>query len=168
MFRITKPPCPGTSYTVQPGDTLFKIARNFDVKLSELLLHNPGINPLNLKVGTTLCIPFGTPPLYKSIELLDLSGNPLPKVGNFIRLAARTNVRVSFYNTVTHLYLMLTPTGTDTFTSTKLIKIVTSPVKTTELNFIWEPETGTLGYMFLIACRNRVCTQSEEIGVIRE
>jgi len=169
MFRVNPRPCPGTTYIVQPGDTLFKIARQFEIKLSDLLLHNPGIkNPWNLKVGTELCIPFGPPPLYKSIELLDKTGKPLPKEGNFIKLAAKTTVKVTFYNKVTHLYLMLTPTGTATFTLTKLIKVVTSPEKTTEITFTWEPEPGTLGYMFLIACNNRICTQSDNIGVIRE
>ncbi|GAV21896.1 LysM peptidoglycan-binding domain-containing protein [Carboxydothermus pertinax] len=169
MFRENQRPCPGITYVVQPGDSLFKIARRFEIKLSDLLLHNPGIrNPWNLKVGTVLCIPFGPPPLYKSIELLDESGKPLPKEGNFIKLAAKTTVRVTFYNKITHLYLMLTPTGTDTFTSSKLIKIISLPEKTNQVSFIWEPAAGTLGYMFLISCNDRICTQSDNIGVYRE
>lgn len=55
--------CPaGTMpYTIQAGDTFFTIARKHNVSLDQLLAANPNINPDNLIVGQTICIPGGTP-----------------------------------------------------------------------------------------------------------
>ena len=52
--------CPGGTYVIQPGDNLGKIAKNTLGKAtlaSKLLQANPGLNPKNLKVGTTILIP---------------------------------------------------------------------------------------------------------------
>lgn len=56
--------CPGgTVYTVQPGDTLFQIARRFGLTLAELLAANPQItNPNVIQVGQAVCIPGVAPP----------------------------------------------------------------------------------------------------------
>ena len=57
-------PCPGgTIYVVQPGDTLFLIAQRFGVPLQTLIAANPGIDPLRLQIGQTLCIPGIAPPI---------------------------------------------------------------------------------------------------------
>jgi LysM repeat protein len=50
-------PCPGRLYTVQPGDTFYRIARQFGYTLDALLAANPGVNPDTLQVGQTLCLP---------------------------------------------------------------------------------------------------------------
>jgi murein DD-endopeptidase MepM/ murein hydrolase activator NlpD len=47
----------GPHYTVQPGDTLFEIARRFGVTLEALLAVNPGLAPDALAVGQQLVIP---------------------------------------------------------------------------------------------------------------
>lgn len=53
--------CPnGTLYVIQQGDTLYTIAQRFNVTLSVLLAANPGIDPNNLRVGQTICIPVQT------------------------------------------------------------------------------------------------------------
>jgi peptidoglycan endopeptidase LytF len=49
--------CPGRLYTIQSGDTLYKIARQFGYTLDALLEVNPGLNPNALVVGQTLCLP---------------------------------------------------------------------------------------------------------------
>jgi len=51
-----------SSYVIQPGDSLGKIAKKFfgkTTKTSLILQANPGLNPKNLKVGTTIEIPSG-------------------------------------------------------------------------------------------------------------
>lgn len=59
----TSPPpggCPpGTfSYTVQPGDTMFNIARRFGVSLDALIRANPQIpNPNQIRPGQIVCVP---------------------------------------------------------------------------------------------------------------
>ncbi|MDD5017014.1 MAG: LysM peptidoglycan-binding domain-containing protein [Eubacteriales bacterium] len=48
----------GGTYTVKSGDTLYKIAQNYDVTLNEILAANPSItNPSKIYVGQTITIP---------------------------------------------------------------------------------------------------------------
>jgi LysM repeat protein len=42
---------------VEPGDTLFLIARSTGTTVEKLLELNPGINPRNLQAGQTICLP---------------------------------------------------------------------------------------------------------------
>ena len=51
--------CPrGTfSYTIQAGDTYFGLAKRFRTTVRAIRAANPGVNPNNLQVGQTLCIP---------------------------------------------------------------------------------------------------------------
>ena len=57
------PPCPEANYyTVKPGDSLYRIARFFNVSLDALVEANPAIDPDNLLVGQIMCIPL-TPPV---------------------------------------------------------------------------------------------------------
>src|SRR5689334_2575672 len=44
-------------YTVQPEDTLYEIARGFDVGILELMLANPGVDPWVPRAGTVLTLP---------------------------------------------------------------------------------------------------------------
>lgn len=58
------PACPeGNYYTIQGSDTLYSIARRFNVSLDDLLEANPGIDPDRLRVGQVICIPLATPPI---------------------------------------------------------------------------------------------------------
>ena len=58
------PTCPpGTfAYTVQPGDTFFLLARRFGTTVEAIQRANPTVDPLNIPVGSTLCIPVAPPP----------------------------------------------------------------------------------------------------------
>jgi LysM repeat protein len=51
--------CPkGTfRYTIQNGDTLWKLSQAYGVSVQSILDVNPGINPQNLQIGSSLCIP---------------------------------------------------------------------------------------------------------------
>jgi peptidoglycan DL-endopeptidase LytF len=52
-------PCPNgsTTYSIQPSDTFYSIARRFNVSLDALLAANPGINPDSLQIGQQICVP---------------------------------------------------------------------------------------------------------------
>lgn len=46
-------------YYVQPGDTLWKIARDYYTSLNKITAANPGINPYQLQIGQKLIVPYG-------------------------------------------------------------------------------------------------------------
>ncbi|HHU28986.1 TPA: LysM peptidoglycan-binding domain-containing protein [bacterium] len=45
------------NHKVVQGDTLAKLARRYNTTVDALFLANPGVDPHNLKIGSTLCIP---------------------------------------------------------------------------------------------------------------
>ncbi|MEJ6950634.1 SPOCS domain-containing protein [Natronospora cellulosivora (SeqCode)] len=44
-------------YVVQPGDTLYKIARRYRTTVDALIQANPSIDPHNLQIGQKICVP---------------------------------------------------------------------------------------------------------------
>jgi peptidoglycan endopeptidase LytF len=59
----TPTPCPGGfQYINKPGDTYYSIAKKYNVTVDALIAANPGVNPNNLQVGQTICVP-NTPPM---------------------------------------------------------------------------------------------------------
>lgn len=49
--------CDGYVHVVKQGDTLYKIAKMYDVKLIDLMRLNPYVNVYNLRIGDELCVP---------------------------------------------------------------------------------------------------------------
>jgi len=49
-----------TTHTVAPGETLYRISINHGMKLDELLMENPGVDPLSLRIGQKLRVPTRT------------------------------------------------------------------------------------------------------------
>lgn len=45
------------TYTVQSGDTFYKIALKFNISLSSLIAANPGVDPYQLRIGQQIQIP---------------------------------------------------------------------------------------------------------------
>lgn len=43
-------------HTIQQGDSLYRLARQYDTTVTELILGNPGVNPYNLQIGMKLQI----------------------------------------------------------------------------------------------------------------
>lgn len=54
---VSSVPVGGTQYTIQTGDTLGKVAKDFGISLDKLLGANPGVQPRYLRVGQTIVIP---------------------------------------------------------------------------------------------------------------
>ena len=54
---------PGTTaYTVRAGDTFYELARRFNTTVAAIMAANPGVNPNQLQIGQTICIPGQQPP----------------------------------------------------------------------------------------------------------
>ena len=49
--------CIGFPHVIEKGDTLYKLSKQYNVKVSALILANPYVNIYNLQVGDTICIP---------------------------------------------------------------------------------------------------------------
>ncbi len=63
---LTRPvTCPEGSFphSVQAGDTLWSLSQTYGVSVQSILDLNPGVNPQNLQIGSTLCVPSAQPPL---------------------------------------------------------------------------------------------------------
>lgn len=62
---VMPPSCPnGQSYTVKPGDTMFFIARRYNISLQSLINANPQIaDPNTIYPGQVICIPTAAPSL---------------------------------------------------------------------------------------------------------
>jgi LysM repeat protein len=61
----TAPPpttCPGFTYTIKAGDTLYALARQYGTTIAEIRRYNPGVDPASLVVGQRICIPVPAPP----------------------------------------------------------------------------------------------------------
>jgi peptidoglycan endopeptidase LytF len=56
--------CPPGSfvYSIQAGDTLFRLAQTYGTTVNAIITINPGINPNALQIGQRICIP-GAPPV---------------------------------------------------------------------------------------------------------
>ena len=63
---IVTPPhtCPVGSfaYTVKAGDTIFMLAMTYNTTVQAILAINPGLDPMNLRIGQIICIPEYVPP----------------------------------------------------------------------------------------------------------
>ncbi len=49
--------CYGFTHVIRKGDTLYKLSKQYHVKVSALILANPFVNIYNLQVGDEICIP---------------------------------------------------------------------------------------------------------------
>jgi g-D-glutamyl-meso-diaminopimelate peptidase len=55
-------------YTIQPGDTLYNIAPRFFTTVNAILTANPGINPLMLRVGQQITVPYGIDVVFTDVD----------------------------------------------------------------------------------------------------
>ncbi|MEW6424895.1 MAG: superoxide dismutase family protein [Bacillota bacterium] len=68
-------------YVIKTGDTLFILAKKYNVSLDEMLLINPGINYNNLKVGQVINIPTNDP-----VAVVIVKGGPLrPQIKGIVQ-----------------------------------------------------------------------------------
>ena len=49
--------CRGYVHVIEEGDTLYKLAKKYDVRLFDIMRLNPYVNVYNLQIGDEICIP---------------------------------------------------------------------------------------------------------------
>lgn len=49
--------CKGKVHIIKQGDTLYRLAKMYDVKLFDIMRLNPYVNVYNLQIGDEICIP---------------------------------------------------------------------------------------------------------------
>ncbi len=84
-------PCRGYVHIVEEGDTLYKIARQYDVKLFDVMRLNPYVNVYNLQIGDEICIP--TAPARPEKTYVVNEGDTLDKVLKAFRVDFETLAR---------------------------------------------------------------------------
>lgn len=82
--------CPGMEYTIRPGDTLYALARRFNVTIEAISLVNPGIDPNNLQIGQKICIPGNVPVVRPGFLLLN-STDSAPESKGFLFIEQDVN-----------------------------------------------------------------------------
>lgn len=53
--------CPGPVHVIEPGDTLYSIAKKYHTRVRILLSLNPFVDIYNLQPGEEICVPMDTP-----------------------------------------------------------------------------------------------------------
>ena len=84
--------CPGGQpYVIRAGDTFFSLARRFNITVDELIRANPAVNPDELVIGQTICIPVpAAPPVCPGGFLYTITAGD-----TFFSLANRFNTTVA-------------------------------------------------------------------------
>lgn len=69
------------SYVIKASDTLYKLAKQHNTSVEEILADNPGVDPNNLKVGQIIYMP-----AKKPMAIANVKGGPLrPQLEGVIR-----------------------------------------------------------------------------------
>ncbi|WP_234978633.1 muramidase family protein [Anaerosalibacter sp. Marseille-P3206] len=92
------PPCPGGFYyTIKAGDTLYSIARMFNITVQEIIAANPGIDPNNLQIGQIICIPRiqPIPPCPGGFYYRIKPGDTLYKIGQMYNVTVQQLIKAN-------------------------------------------------------------------------
>ncbi len=81
-------------HQIQTGDTLYQLARYYQTTVPEILTFNPGLNPYNLQVGSTIAIPSG-PGIAIPANASPAPATPRPNPNKQMALVSRMRLRWS-------------------------------------------------------------------------
>lgn len=57
LYSQMIPECDGIVHTILRGDSLYMIAREYNITVDDIMNANPDLNPYNLQIGMEICIP---------------------------------------------------------------------------------------------------------------
>jgi len=94
--------CPGgTLYAIKPGDSLFSLAPRFGTTIAAIQAANPGLDPRNLQLGQTICIPVAPAPggcpggFFYSVTISDTYFSIARRFGIAVQALAAANPGVN-------------------------------------------------------------------------
>lgn len=61
-----------TIYRIKRGDSLWRIAEQFQTQIGRIIVANPDINPMQLKIGSFLRVPYGFPLVPENVDYSSL------------------------------------------------------------------------------------------------
>ena len=73
--------CKGVIHRVVQGDTLYKIAKMYGVRLIDVMKENPYVNVYNLQVGDEICVPTE---IYEEMERRYYTAKPGDTIGSIV------------------------------------------------------------------------------------
>ncbi len=73
--------CKGVIHRVVQGDTLYKIAKMYGVRLVDVMKENPYVNVYNLQVGDEVCVPTE---IYEEEERIYYTAKPGDTIGSIV------------------------------------------------------------------------------------
>lgn len=91
-------------YTLQPGDSIYRLSTQFHIPMETILLYNPNLNPYNMFVGQQIVLPVDSdnPELgiQPQTELIVFAAASLKDVLNDIKyayIAEHPDVKITYY-----------------------------------------------------------------------
>lgn len=88
----TQNSCPnGFVYTINQGDTFYKIARRYEISVQDLIDANPNIDPANLQVGQQICVPTDGIPEVCILKLNPRTEGPTPNASGILWIRRQNN-----------------------------------------------------------------------------
>ncbi len=69
LMKASASRCRGHVHVVEKGDTLYKIAKKYDVRLFDVMRLNPYVNVYNLQIGDEICVPT-MPPTEQNVYIV--------------------------------------------------------------------------------------------------
>lgn len=61
FYSLQNCPLGSIPYFIQPGDTFYRIAQRLGTTVATLISLNPNVNPNNLQIGQSICVPGSVP-----------------------------------------------------------------------------------------------------------
>ncbi len=99
--------CKGVIHKVVPGDTLYKIAKMYGVRLIDVMKENPYVNVYNLQPGDEICVPTE---IYEEGERRYYTSKPGDTIGSVVFQLETEVEELMEYNK--ELYDLKIPAGT--------------------------------------------------------
>lgn len=99
--------CNGHMHKVVAGDTMYKLAKMYGVRLIDILKENPYVNVYNLQIGDEVCIPLG---IYDKDDRKYYTAKPGDDIGKVLSTLGISVEELFKYNN--ELYDLVVPEKT--------------------------------------------------------